>query len=77
MMDRCREQGLVLNKYKPRLRQKEVRFIGHLVTSEGLKPDQEKVKTVEEMPNLEDVSGVRRFFFRICKLSKKIPTIFK
>ena len=62
MMDRCREQGLVLNKYKPRLRQKEVRFIGHLVTSEGLKPDQEKVKTVEEMPNLEDVSGVRRFF---------------
>ena len=30
LMDRCRERGLVLNKDKLRLRQKEVRFIGYI-----------------------------------------------
>lgn len=38
----------------------KVRFIRHLVTSDGLNPDPEKVKFVEEMPRLEDVAGVRR-----------------
>ena len=48
MMERCREQGLVMNKYKPRLRQKEVSFIGHLVTSVDLKPYQEKLKLLKK-----------------------------
>ena len=44
LMDRCRERGLVLNKDKLRFRRMEMRFIGHLINSEGLKPDPEKVK---------------------------------
>ncbi|XP_061190306.1 uncharacterized protein LOC133198195 [Saccostrea echinata] len=75
LMDRCRERGLVLNKDKLRLRQKEVRFIGHLVTSEGLKPDPEKVKAVKEIPNPENVAGVRRFLGFVNYLSKFLPSL--
>ena len=28
----------------------EVRFMGHLITKDGLKPDPEKVRAVQEMP---------------------------
>lgn len=39
LMKRCRERVLVLNKDKLRLRETEVRFVGHLITKDGLKPD--------------------------------------
>ena len=32
------------------LRKSEIRFMGHLITKNGLKPDPDKVKAVEEMP---------------------------
>ena len=33
------------------LRKSEIRFMRHLITKNGLKPDPDKVKAVEEMPN--------------------------
>ena len=35
-----------LNKEKIKLRSKEVRFMGHVITSEGLKADPEKIRAV-------------------------------
>ncbi|VDH97221.1 Hypothetical predicted protein [Mytilus galloprovincialis] len=58
LMERCRERNLKLNKEKFKLKLKEVRFIGHLVTSEGLKPDPEKIRAVMDMPKPTDVSGL-------------------
>ena len=72
---RCRERGLKLNKHKLRLRQKEVRFIGHLITADGLKPDPEKVRAVEQMPEPTDVAGVRRFIGFVNYLSKFVPSL--
>lgn len=73
LLERCRERGLKLNRDKLRLRKKEVRFIGHLITADGLKPDPEKVKAVLEMPDPRDVAGIRRFIGIINYLSKCIP----
>ncbi|XP_014673255.1 PREDICTED: uncharacterized protein LOC106813592 [Priapulus caudatus] len=73
LLERCRAIGLKLNKGKLRLRQKEVRFIGHLITAKGLKPDPAKVKAVTEMPEPTDVAGVRRFIGFVTYLSKFLP----
>lgn len=70
LLNRCREKGLKLNKDKLRLRQKEVRFVGHLITASGLKPDPDKVKAVAEMPEPTNVAGVRRFIGFVTYLSK-------
>ncbi|XP_061170331.1 uncharacterized protein K02A2.6-like [Saccostrea echinata] len=75
LMKRCRERGLVLNKDKLRLRETEVRFVGHLITKDGLKPDPEKVKAVNEMPNPTDVAGLRRFLGFVNYLSKFLPSL--
>ena len=65
----------MLNKDKLRLRETEVRFVGHLITKDGLKPDPEKVKAVNEMPNPTDVAGVRRFLGFVNFLSKFLPSL--
>ena len=42
--------NLKFNKKKLNLRRSEVKFMGHVLTSDGLKPDADKVKAVAEMP---------------------------
>ena len=39
-----------LNSGKVKLRKSEVRLMGHLITKDGLKPDPEKVRVVQDMP---------------------------
>lgn len=50
LLQRARQANLKLNKSKMNLRKPEVSFMGHVITSKGLKPDPKKVKAVEEMP---------------------------
>ncbi|CAG2188277.1 unnamed protein product [Mytilus edulis] len=75
LMERCRERNLKLNKDKLKLKMKEVKFIGHLITNKGLKMDPEKVRAVLEMPKPTDVSGVRRLVGFVTYLSKFLPKL--
>ena len=75
LMERCREKRLKLNKDKMKFRQSQVKFIGHTITSNGLKADAEKVKAVLDMPNPKDVAGVRRFIGFVTYLSKFLPRL--
>ena len=43
-LERASKKGLKLNKEKCRIRQKEVPYVGHLLTAEGLKIDPQKIK---------------------------------
>mgnify|MGYP003687921727 CR=1 FL=1 len=42
VLQRVREVGLKLNKVKFKLRQKEVKYMGSILTAVGLRPDPEK-----------------------------------
>ena len=59
-LQRCEERGVKLNVDKFKLRQEEVRFIGHVATSDGLNIDPTNVKAIVDMPNPTDVPGVQR-----------------
>ena len=59
-LDRARERHLKLALEKVKLRLREVTFIGHRVTSEGLQADPEKVKAILHMPTPTDVKAFRR-----------------
>ena len=50
LLEQARKANLRLNSSKMNLRKSEVRFIGHWITNDGLKPDTEKVRAVQEMP---------------------------
>ena len=42
--------NLKLNIDKVRVQKQEVPYVGHVILSEGLKPDPEKVRVMREMP---------------------------
>ena len=75
LMERCRERNIKLNEAKIKLRMTSVPFIGHQITSEGLKPDPDKIKAVVEMPSPTDVKGVQRFLGFVQYLSKFLPQL--
>ena len=72
-LQRCEAQGVVLNTDKFALRQKEVPFIGHIATDEGLRVDPAKVRAITEMPAPTDKAGVQRLLGLAQYLSKFLP----
>ena len=50
LLKRARKVHLKFNSKKLNLRKPQVKYMGHVLSSEGLKPDSEKVKAVAEMP---------------------------
>ena len=72
-LQRCEERGVKLNVDKFKLRQEEVRFIGHVATSDGLGIDPTKVKAIVDMPNTTDVPGVQRLLGLAQYLAKFLP----
>ena len=72
VLDRSRVVGLKLNPGKLKLRVSEVSYVGHLLASEGLKPDPEKIRAIKEMPAPTNKEGVLRLLGTINDLDKFI-----
>lgn len=49
LLDRARKVNLKLNSKKMNLQKQKVKFMGHVITKDGLKPDPDKVKAVKNM----------------------------
>ena len=67
--EKCRLWNLKLNRAKVRPCQSSVKFMGHLLTSEGLKLDPEKIEAILQRPEPEDVTALRRFLGMVTYLS--------
>ena len=72
VLDKSREVGLKFNPKKVKLRLPEVSYVGHVFSSEGLKPDPEKIRGINEMPPPTDKEGVRSILGIINYLDKFI-----
>ena len=60
VLERCQKINMKLNMSKCHFRVDSVKYVGHEITSEGLKPDSEKVKAIKDMPAPSDQAGVQR-----------------
>ena len=58
LVQRCRERGVKLNCAKLQLRRKEVSYMGHVLSADGLKADPEKVKAIKDIPAPKDKQSV-------------------
>jgi hypothetical protein len=54
VLQRARECGVKFNKDKIQYKIKEVMYMGHRISSEGLKPDNSKIEAVINMPKPGD-----------------------
>ena len=72
VLERSKEIGLKFNPQKVKLRVPEVSYVGHVFSSDGLKPDPEKLRAIDDMPHPTDKAGVLRFLGTINYLDKFI-----
>ena len=73
----CDKSNIKLNHDKSVFKTTEVEFLGHLVTSESLKPDVKKVEAIlgMEFENPTDVDGVCRLQGMVTYLAKFLPKL--
>lgn len=69
-LQRCRERNIKLNADIFKLRKQDVAYIGHLLTTAGLKVDPEKVRATTEMLPPTDTKGVQILVGMVNYLSK-------
>ena len=73
LLERCQNRGMVLNQDKLKLRVKRVKFMGHVLTANGLEPDPDKVKAIKEMPRPQNVEDAQRLNGFVNYLAKFLP----
>ena len=59
VIDRARVYNPKLNSSKCKVRKHKVSYVGHLITSEGLKPGPEKVRAVTDMLIPQNLNELR------------------
>ena len=74
-LNKCCEIGLKLNLDKCIFKSTQVLFFGHLVTSDGLKPDPKKINTITKMPAPQNKMQLQSFVGLCNYLSCYVPNL--
>ena len=61
VLNRCREHGITLNPKKVQLLQSVVRYVGYIVSSDGIKADPTKIEAISEFPAPTNITELRSF----------------
>ena len=61
-LEMMHKSKLKLNKEKCKFKRTKVAYVGHVLSSEGLQSDPEKVRAIREMHSPENVKDLQRFF---------------
>lgn len=72
MLRRLQQRGLTLND---KFAVTEVKFLGHVVSGEGIRPDPNKIRAIRGMPPPKDVADVKRFMGMVNYVGKFSPNI--
>ena len=74
-LDRARQCILKLSKSKCKFRKDEVEYVGHIISTHGLKPDPEKARAVKIMKQPQIKKDLQTFLGFITYLSKFLPNM--
>jgi hypothetical protein len=69
----CIEEGINLNRKKCKFAVQEAKYLGHVLSKEGVKVDEDQVRAVKEMQKPQNKEEVHRFLGMINYLAKFIP----
>jgi hypothetical protein len=75
ILERCEKINLTLNKEKCQFKSREITYVGHKLIENGVKPDEAKVKAINEMQATTDKKGVERLIGTVNYLGKFIPNL--
>ena len=70
-----KDSGLRLNKKKSLFGQSSLKFLGHYISKDGVRPDPDKISAVLNMEPPTDISSLRRFRGMVNHLGQYIPEL--
>ena len=73
VLQRLRDLGMTLNPEKCSFAKSSVKCLGHMIDSEGIKPDPDKVSAIEKFTTPSCIGDVRRFLGTINQLLSASP----
>lgn len=77
IFDKLREFNLKVQLDKSEFLRKEVSFLGHIITPEGIRPNPVKIEAVQKYPIPKDIKGIKSFLGLIGFYRKFIPNFAK
>ena len=69
LMERCLQKNIKLNAAKLQFKLRELKFMGTIISDQGMKPDADKVAAITQMPTPENKPALLRFIGMINYLS--------
>ncbi|XP_037828511.1 uncharacterized protein K02A2.6-like [Lucilia sericata] len=75
VFDRARKVGLRFNKSKCKMLKSEIKFLGHIFDEKGVRPDEEKIKSIINMPKPNNVKELQRFLGMVTYLGSFIDNL--
>lgn len=75
IFDRLRAANIKLKPQKCNFLLKKVKYLGHVLTQEGILPDPEKIEAIEKFPIPKNIKGVRSFLGLINWYRRFIPNV--
>jgi len=75
LLTRLRDVGLTLNPRKCQLRLSSIRFLGYVISEEGVSPDPQKVDSIVKFSAPENVSDCRSFMGLVNFVGQFIPDL--
>ena len=75
VLERIRQDNVKLNRDKCKIGLSEVAYVGHTFGPDGLKPRSEKLRTIMEIPELQNRTELQRLMGTINYLGKFIPNL--
>lgn len=75
VLDRAKQLNIKFNPQKFQFKKSEVKYMGQIISGEGIQADPEQVRAVKEMEKPKTKKEVRRFLGMVNFLSKFIPNI--
>ena len=74
-MQRIETAGLKLNREKCSIRQSQLRFLGHIIDKDGIRPDPGKVEAIQQLPPPVNVQELKRILGMVNYLGRYIPNL--
>ena len=75
VLERCKERNLTLNKKKCKIGLSAVRYMGHVLSKNGVEVDPKKVEAVVNYPTPEDKESLSRLLGIVTYVGKFIPNM--
>ena len=75
VLERIREYGLHLKKSKCLFFQKELEFLGHLISKDGVKPTESRIKSIREAPPPKNKQELQSFLGMVTYNAKFLPSL--